>query len=1142
MPLLHLVERGLSRMTDRARSVLLSLVERELVGPSDVREVIQDNPQRRYVVGQLATSSDGGLIGIDDEIDYDASALSIAEDSDVLSIDPPTARDEEDPNADGDEPVEDSASIAKARRDSLSSIGVSFVIESGVSVTYEIAWGQYSRTSDGQFVREPKLVSGDITLDGPCYLSERRHERVTLKWVARALRGRLIVSLFVLNATDPSSKDGTERLYQVTLRVCCSETTEGFLSRSDLANDRMAHESDANDLLFRKRKEYGIGLHTAVRPTLSKGGSACFELQTESLPFADTRVTVSREFTSGTALDMTWLSTEREPVTTCMKLRNLFHGYSKWANDLETEAKGLPARFADLAAVQIGAIEERVRRLDEGIATLESDPIAYASFRVANEVMARAQYRASADVRSHYKQGEPMDEGGKDGSWFPFQLAFLISVLPDFVNSKRPQRNLVDVLFFPTGGGKTEAYLGLAIFAAAYRRMAPDAAESGAGISTLMRYTLRLLTTQQFTRAATAVCAAEAVRRDGTFGSALGGEPFSIGLWVGPMTPQNFKGAVKAVGNASKEHFECPRGCELSRDVAKATIPTLGKRDEEANVLPITECPWCFSMLCVECLELDHDAERLIIRCPNQACLFHRRGPGEPGRTSVDGLPLFVVDADVYRMCPTIVIATVDKFATLPFRGEAKALFGRVSKYCETCGYLTDATVHKRKHPLRHSAQLQPFDLIIQDELHTITDNLGSIYGLFETSVELLARRDGISPKYVCATATVKAVESQVRNLYGQRGCSVFPPQGLESGDSYFSVDQEGSIFQPGRRYVGIYAPTFSRLSTFVAVLSAILASAWRVRETEGADEADPYLTLLGYFNTIRDLGSVKGLLGDDVPPVLRATAARNGWETRELSTWQEELTGRISASEVPARLRALQTKFEPLMGCDYMAATNMISVGVDVPRLGAMIVDGQPKTTAEYIQATSRVGRKHAGIVFVVYNAMRPRDISHYEHFYAYHDSFYKFVEAGSITPFSDGAIDRYLSGAFVASYRLLASASDNDSASVFAHDPGLASTIAEEFQKRATAFGEHSGRSARIALDDVRARWSSTGSTLKYVIYRNPYEKNSKLMPISARRETVLRPADDEPNPAVDALFVAPRSMRNVEAEVPLKVFVEE
>jgi hypothetical protein len=176
-------------MTDRARSVLLSLVERELVGPSDVREVIQDNPQRRYVVGQLATSSDGGLIGIDDEIDYDASALSIAEDSDVLSIDPPTARDEEDPNADGDEPVEDSASIAKARRDSLSSIGVSFVIESGVSVTYEIAWGQYSRTSDGQFVREPKLVSGDITLDGPCYLSERRHERVTLKWVIERWHG-----------------------------------------------------------------------------------------------------------------------------------------------------------------------------------------------------------------------------------------------------------------------------------------------------------------------------------------------------------------------------------------------------------------------------------------------------------------------------------------------------------------------------------------------------------------------------------------------------------------------------------------------------------------------------------------------------------------------------------------------------------------------------------------------------------------------------------------------------------------------------------------------------------------------------------------------------------------------------------------
>ena len=370
----------------------------------------------------------------------------------------------------------------------------------------------------------------------------------------------------------------------------------------------------------------------------------------------------------------------------------------------------------------------------------------------------------------------------------------------------------------------------------------------------------------------------------------------------------------------------------------------------------------------------------------------------------------------------------------------------------------------------------------------------------------------------------------------------MFPPTGLDAGDTFFSVDRESTQEAPGRTYVGIYAPTFSRLSTFVAVLSAILASAWRLQEQVGLAAADPYLTLLGYFNTIRDLGGVKGLLTDDVPPVLKEIAERNGWTPRVLTNWQEELTGRIASSELPERLRTLQSEFEPGNGCDYMAATNMISVGVDVPRLGAMVVDGQPKTTAEYIQATSRVGRKHPGIVFVEYNAMRPRDVSHYEHFYAYHESIYRFVEAGSVTPFSDGAIDRYLKSAFVACYRLASEKSANDDAGQYVTDSqGLNNAVVAAFSARAKAFGEHSTRSAKVALDELQAEWSAAGSHLKYVMYRNRYAKNpATSKPVSLER-TVMRPSDEERDPRVEALFAAPRSMRNVEAEVPLRVFVD-
>jgi len=1132
-------------MTDEHRLRLLHLVERELVGPYDPAEMIAENPQRRYIVGQLSASDDGGLLGLDDESEYDASVLAMSEDSDVLALarEPDPASTES--PVDGNEPTEDSASISKARRESLSSMGISFVVMPGTELSYEVTWGEYRR-EDARYARQPKNALGRILLDKACHLSSQTHDRVTVKWIARELKGRLIVSIFALNTSDSKVRDGTERLYQVGIMVRCPDSSPGFLSRSDLTHEDAARDLEANDLLFRKRKEFAIGLHTAVRPCLSADGLSCYELRSTALPHGDSRTTSTREFSVGNkALDMKWLAATSDSKTTCAELRALFAGYSVWADGLRREADDLVPVLRDLGTVQVEAIADRVRRLKDGINLLECDSAAYTAFRFANEVMARVQYRTSDDARKSYEFGASIDNTARAGRWYPFQLAFIVSTLADFVRPDRAERNIVDVLFFPTGGGKTEAYLGLASFVMAYRRLRADPTEGGAGLSTLMRYTLRLLTTQQFFRAATAVCAAETIRRELLFGNLLGAQPFSIGLWIGPMTPQSYETAVIAIKQARLEHFSCARKCQLSQDVASAGILKLGRRDESVNVLPSTECPWCFTLLCVGCLDLDEDAERVIIRCPNPACEFERKGPPFENAPSIDGLPLFIVDSDVYRMCPTIIIATVDKFATLPFRGEAKALFGNVERRCSVCGFLTDSTAHKKQHRSleRSVTALASVDLIIQDELHTITDNLGSIYGLFETVVEYLSTHSTVSPKYVCATATVKAVETQIRHLYGQRRSAVFPPTGLEAGDTFFSSEKESTAAKPGRQYVGIYAPTFSRLSTFVAVLSAILASAWQLEEEVGIDLADPYLTLLGYFNTIRDLGGVKGLLGDDVPPVLKEIAGRNGWNARELTSWQDELTGRISSAEVPERLQTLQTKYVRNAGCDYMAATNMISVGVDVPRLGAMIVDGQPKTTAEYIQATSRVGRRFPGIVFVVYNAMRPRDVSHYEHFYAYHDSFYKFVEAGSITPFSDGAIDRYLSGAFVACYRLSASKSDNDAADSYVTDSkGLNKSIVAAFLERAKPFGEHGLRSAKIALNEVQVKWSSSGPKLKYVVYKSRYNNKSQPASIGLKQQAVLRASDEEPNAAVDALFDAPRSMRNVEAEVPLKVLVDE
>ncbi len=1128
-------------MTAEHRARLLHLVERELVGPYSEVEELSEIPQRRYLIGQLASSDDGGLLGLDDDVDFDATVLTMSEDSDVLAMPASALLGDPESNVDGDEPTEDSTTIAKARRESLSSIGMSFIVLPGTEISYDVRWGEYHRHGE-RWVREPKSASKGFTLKGPCRLSFHEHGRVTVKWIARELRGRLVASIFLINTTKAQLKDGAERLYQVSLTARCSAQSPGFLSRTDLLRETPGRDLDAADLLYRKRKEFGVGLHTAVHPTVQADGSTCHELQTSTFPHVDSRRTTTREFQVGTkALIMEWLASNADSASACEELRKLFAGYAAWVVDLRVEGANLSPSLRDLATVQINAVEARIKRLNDGISLLENDPMAYTAFRFANEVMARVQFRASDEVRKRYHEGTPIVNTERAGSWYPFQLAFLVSTIADFVRPSRDERDVVDVLFFPTGGGKTEAYLGLSAFVMAYRRLAPAGLHGGAGVSTLMRYTLRLLTTQQFSRASTVICAAEAVRRERLFGDLLGSEPYSIGLWVGPMTPQTYSGAVEAIKQARLEHFTCPRRCRLSKESTDAKLLKLGRRDDRASVLPITECPWCFTLLCTSCLELDEDAQRLIIRCPNSACEFNKKGPAFANAPSIDGLPLFLVDSDIYKMCPTVIVATVDKFATLPFRGEAKSLFGKVNGHCVICGHLTDSTKHSRQHAALTStkSQLEPVDLIIQDELHTITDNLGSIYGLFETAIEFLMRSPIARPKYVCATATVNAVEIQIRHLYSQRKAAIFPPPGLDAGDTFFSTDVESTDANPGRCYVGVYAPTFSRLSTFVGVLSAILASSWQLKEEAGIEAADPYLTLLGYFNTIRDLGGVKGLLGDDVPPVLREIASRNNWKTRDLTSWQDELTGRISSAEVPERLQTLQNRFEPGSGCDYMAATNMISVGVDVPRLGAMVVDGQPKTTAEYIQATSRIGRRFPGIVFVVYNAMRPRDVSHYEHFYAYHESFYKFVEAGSVTPFSDGAIDRYLPGAFVACYRLSAKKSTNDSASAYVTDPdGLNNSIVAAFLERAVPFGDHGRRSTKVVLDEIQSRWSSATDKLKYVIYKNPYERDPGNLP---KQHAVLRAADEEPNVAVESLFDAPRSMRNVEAEVPLKVLVD-
>jgi hypothetical protein len=1105
--------------TIEARDILIDLVERELVGPKSPDEILFDSPQQRYIVGQLAPVQ----LMVDEEIDEDIDPL----DQDVTSsaLDDPALADE----------IDSGDNIARARSESLNSIGISFVVKPPADIFVEASWGQYESRPDGDgsaFARSQHEASTTITLDGACHLTKIAFGRVELAWVARRLGDHLIASVFMTNSQPSEAKDGTERLYQVELYLKGLDGSRPFLSRDRVLAGR---NRSPEDLLYRNRREYGSGLHVAVREgNVDEAEGAAGTLETRVMPRAETRVTTARDFPDPDLLSMTRLGKMRSRVDAVRDLRSGFLEYQAWVENLADRSKGLSDNLAPVAEYQISQIAERLKRLNAGLNLLAEREDAFLAFRFANEAMARARFR---QVHPRARLDERFEEA-QDGHWRPFQLAFLISQLPEMVEPSLAERELVDVLFFPTGGGKTEAYLGLAAFAMAWRRFGANLPYHGAGVSILMRYTLRLLTTQQFSRAATLVSAAEIMRIARWEDGILGTVPFSIGLWVGPMTPSSFDLGKDALKDARRSHNLCGRNCELSKS-EKEHAEKGTTEDSDSNFMVLTECPWCASPLCVQSVRLMPSPNRIEIVCENDACPCSPNG-------SASRIPIWFVDSDVYRECPTMIIATVDKFATLPYRGEAKSIFGNVIGFCVKCGLISDMIPHSKacREKAILGGRTGAFDLIIQDELHTITDNIGSVYGLYEGAIEFLAELGGTTPKYIAATATVKNVEKQIAQLYAGRASAVFPPVGLEAGDTFFSTDVAPSADRPGRTYVGIYAPTKSRLTNFVSSISSILASAWALAGRYGRSEADPYLTLLGYFNTIRDLGGVKSLLADDIPPVLERIANENGWEPRVLQDWEDELTGRIESGEVPQRLASLNTVFsDDKTACDFMACTNMISVGVDVPRLGLMIMDGQPKSTSEYIQATSRVGRASPGIVFIAYNAMRPRDVSHYEHFRFYHDSYYRFVEGGSVTPFSDGCVNRYLAGAYVAAYRLSDTESEDRAADRFKDDrSGVSSDLAAYISTRAAQFGDHERLTTTAALDGIVTKWSLYPEELRYSRPALP-PMASKMM--KAKIAAGPRPVVESPeerranmNPDEGALFAAPRSMRNVETAVPLKV----
>ena len=611
--------------------------------------------------------------------------------------------------------------------------------------------------------------------------------------------------------------------------------------------------------------------------------------------------------------------------------------YTQWLDEESRRSDDLEDQQLELAGAHLDAAREVSRRIREGISTISTNPRALEAFQLSQRAIS-IQYRWRAG------------DSNQRMCWRPFQLAFQLLCLtglldgPDGDRPDHPERDIMDLLWFPTGGGKTEAYLALTAMTIFARRLRSQ--DEGAGTTVLMRYTLRLLTMQQFERASRLILACEKLRREQP--DKLGGIPIDIGLWVGSSTTPN------KISDA--------------------------REGDARGVRQLARCPACGDEKSLR-WDVKPETPDFIVACENTNCEM----AGE--------LPIYTIDEMVYRKRPSLVIGTVDKFAQIVRNAQTGALFGSLG-------------------------ELPPPELIIQDELHLISGPLGSIVGLYEAAIDMLCEdhKQGRRPKVIGSTATIQNADEQVRALFDRELCQ-FPPPVLDAADSCLAqVDLDA----PGRLYMGISSAGRSPKYAFQRSIGALLYHASPQTETLTADECDPYWTVVAYFNTLRELGGALVMMYDDVQATMDSIAQLLEKPVRsEMS--HLELSSRVDAADIPQYVLELERPY-PEQTISVALATNMISVGVDIPRLGAMVINGQPKSMAEYIQASARVGRGAlAGVVLTVLNHRRARDRAHFESFRPWHQKLYASVEPVSVTPFSPRARDRALHAVIVALARHL-------------------------------------------------------------------------------------------------------------------------
>lgn len=941
-------------------------------------------------------------------------------------------------------------------------------------------------------------------------------------------------------------------------------------------------EADQLNYLYRSIEDYGVGHFCSVDWTNTNEVKSIksefipsFETpDVEPIPrdtnnyVEDNKVFSPKPLLADTkALEFKWLSTlsDASDKDIISKLYEFVDAYGEWIENLESTCD----KTSQFAIHNIENCRKDYNRMSENIQLLlEDNQKNIKSFRLMNTAMFIQLWHSKNTIPAGQKINQDFYKDASDiifpntgaATWRPFQIAFILLNLDGIIQREDDpewlKRNeLVDLVWFPTGGGKTEAYLGIIALTIINRRRTFDKSQHG-GTTAIMRYTLRLLATQQFQRAMKVILALEQLRiwdvKD------LGEESITIGLYVGGDSLPN---SVNDTQRTKGLYSECKNWNSIQN----------GKRNE--SKIPLDKCPWCG-----EYLEFVNEGSEsspgIKFRCKNPKCTFE------------DNLPVILCDEYIYKNPPSLLFGTVDKFAALAHNvstqkeeKDSRRIFGR----------------GKNLNNL-------PPDLIIQDELHLLLGPLGSAVSLFEAAVDQLCTRTdtgingkkiNIRPKIISSTATTRNTELQIRALY-DRCVNIFPKNGIDYDDSFFAfykrrLENGSPVFIAKRKYLGILPTGRTQMTTQMRLAATMfvhraLFEKENIAILENKDfekAADFYYSIISYFNSLKEVGKTDAQFYTEFTKytrrlfkrVLRFSDMLECFYAYDSAFKKSELTGRLIGSEVIDQLEVVSKRWSSAKRLphksesgeswqkgttppDYILATNMISVGLDVDRFNTIIMNSMPRNIAEYIQASSRVARNDLGLVVTLHNPFRSRDLSHFERFREFHEKLYFYVEPISITPFSKKSINRYLP-LYLATmvrhnYNEVAEKSDAGKL-----DSTLKNRISSELEdyfkerlRRTQLLNESQKELLNSDLEehinqfiqDAMNEWlvyvhRQTTENYKLIYsgsqYANDYNRQSTT--VSKDLYVALDSYDEE---RADRLWYVPQSLRTVEAEAVIKI----